>query len=481
VNAPEAMSDEAAVLGKVVGLAPLGIFWKTPDLCYSGCNALYAEYSGLASTAEIIGKTDQDLVWRDLDPRFRDDDIAVMASGVHLIRRVVQSPLRARENAWWCISKVPLRDAGGKVIGLAGFVGDVSDFKAVEMEYQSASRARHLLDRCTRFIVDAETEIRMLDDLCSLMLEAGYRMVWFGSIKHDARKSILPIAQGGMHRDYLASLQVTWSDTPLGHGPTGSAVRDMKTVINQNFQTNPSMAPWRAAALAHGFQSSMAVPLVYHGETIAVLTIYASEPDAFNDREVRLLEELARNISVGLGAIRERTRRLAQLSSANEALAVLSRHDELTGLPNRLAANERLRLEFVTMKRTRRPYAILMMDIDHFKTVNDTHGHDAGDRLLRQIGFAIQNTIRKRDFACRFGGEEFLALLPETDLAGAINVAEKLRQSVAEISDAEVGGVTMSIGAAVASPLQNSEDDCVRAADECLYEAKHLGRNRVVS
>ena len=476
----EARFDEAMLLSKVVGLAPLSIFWKTPDLVYAGCNQIYATMSGLSSCAEIVGKTDQDLVWREFDSKFKDDNAAVLRNGVPLIKRVVRNPISHMESCWWSVSKFPLRNAQGAIIGLAGFVEDVSEFKAVEIEYQSASRARRLLDRCTRFIVDADSETRMLDDLCSLILEAGYRMAWFGNIERDARKSILPIAQAGIHRDYLTSLHVSWGDTALGHGPTGTAVRNMKTVINQNFQTNPDMAPWRSAALAHGFQSSMAVPLVYHGECIAVLTIYAAEPEAFHDREVELLEELARNISVGLGAIRERTRRIEQLSSANEALAVLSRHDELTGLPNRLAANERLHLEYIAMRRTSRPYAILMMDIDHFKSVNDQHGHEAGDRILRQIGFAIQNTVRRRDFACRFGGEEFLALLPETDMEGALNVAEKLRQAVAQIVDPEVGSVTMSVGVAVASPLQRSEDDCVRAADDCLYEAKHLGRNRVV-
>lgn len=474
-------SDETALLNEVINTAPVGMFWKARELTYLGCNRMYAECSGLSSQAEIVGKSDQDLAWREHASALREDDVAILERGVNLVRRVVQCRLRGREESWWCISKTPLRDAGGRIIGLAGFVEDVTEFKAAEYRNQSASRARRLLDKCTRYIVDAETEVRLLNNLCELILEAGYRMVWFGSIESDPAKSVLPIAQGGMHRDYLDSLRVTWSDTPLGRGPTGTAVREQKTIINRDFRTNPAAAPWRAAALAHGFQSSCAIPLIYRGECVAVLTIYASEADAFHDEEIVLLEELARNISVGLGAIRERSRRIAQLASANEALAELSRHDELTGLPNRLAANERLHLEFVTMKRTSRPYAVLMMDLDHFKEVNDNHGHEAGDRILRRIGFSIQNALRRRDFSCRFGGEEFLVLLPETDMKGALKVAEHLRKTVADLVDPQVGKVTISIGIAVASPLQTSEDDAVRAADECLYEAKHLGRNRVVS
>lgn len=189
------------------------------------------------------------------------------------------------------------------------------------------------------------------------------------------------------------------------------------------------------------------------------------------EREIRTLNtQLEKRIE-------ERT---AELAAANVALARLARHDELTGLPNRLAANERLRLEFVSMKRTLRPYSVLMMDIDHFKRVNDRHGHAIGDRVLRRIAAVFQGSIRARDFVCRFGGEEFLVLLPETDSTGASIVAEKIRQAVLNCDDAVAGPVTISIGAAVASPLQTSEDDAVREADERLYKAKRMGRNKTV-
>jgi diguanylate cyclase (GGDEF)-like protein/hemerythrin-like metal-binding protein len=157
----------------------------------------------------------------------------------------------------------------------------------------------------------------------------------------------------------------------------------------------------------------------------------------------------------------------------------LARDDVLTGLANRLAANERLRNEFVSMKRSNEVYAVLMMDIDFFKRVNDSHGHAVGDQVLQRVAKILQATLRESDFAARFGGEEFLALLPVTELAAARHVAEKLRQAVESSPDPVAGRITLSIGLSLATPDQASEEVAVREADDALYRAKREGRNQV--
>ncbi|OIQ77266.1 putative diguanylate cyclase AdrA [mine drainage metagenome] len=169
----------------------------------------------------------------------------------------------------------------------------------------------------------------------------------------------------------------------------------------------------------------------------------------------------------------------AKLTDRQAELERLVRDDVLTGLPNRLAANERLHTEFVSMKRSNEGYAVLMMDIDFFKRVNDTHGHAVGDQVLQSVAKTIQVTLRESDFAARFGGEEFLALLPFTDLPAALRVAEKLRQAVESSADPVTGRITLSIGLSLATPDQASKDVAVREADDALYCAKRGGRNRV--
>jgi diguanylate cyclase (GGDEF)-like protein/hemerythrin-like metal-binding protein len=157
----------------------------------------------------------------------------------------------------------------------------------------------------------------------------------------------------------------------------------------------------------------------------------------------------------------------------------LARVDALTQLPNRLATNERLRTEFLSMKRSRNVYAVLMMDIDFFKQVNDMHGHAVGDQVLQRVATTLKATLRESDFCARFGGEEFLTLLPATDMPAAYQVAEKLRQAVEASPDPIAGRITASIGLALSNPEQVDEDIAVREADESLYRAKSAGRNQV--
>lgn len=173
--------------------------------------------------------------------------------------------------------------------------------------------------------------------------------------------------------------------------------------------------------------------------------------------------------------------RTAQLRLANEQLSALARRDALTGLGNRLSATEHLRTEYLRMKRSGRAYAVLMADVDHFKRVNDRFGHEAGDQTLRRVAQALQSAVRATDVVARYGGEEFVVVLPATEHAGAVAVAEKIRQAVAALVVPVVGQVSLSIGLAVARPAAEDELEVVARADDALYRAKAGGRDRVVA
>lgn len=174
--------------------------------------------------------------------------------------------------------------------------------------------------------------------------------------------------------------------------------------------------------------------------------------------------------------------RTAALTQANEALRHLAQHDALTGLANRRVADERLHAEFARLQRNGQPYAVLMVDIDHFKQVNDHHGHAAGDLVLQQVAHALAQTLRATDFLARFGGEEFLVLLPETPLSRACHVADKLRLAVQAhtLATTPFSPVTVSVGVAQAHRDQPNAETAVREADDQLYAAKSAGRNRVL-
>jgi diguanylate cyclase (GGDEF)-like protein len=153
--------------------------------------------------------------------------------------------------------------------------------------------------------------------------------------------------------------------------------------------------------------------------------------------------------------------------------------DPLTGLPNRRALTDTLERLLAGARRHNRAIGVVMLDIDRFKTVNDTHGHEAGDLVLTRVGDLLKEVSRESDFMGRYGGEEFLVLMPETPVAGLRVVAERLRSGVAALDCGVPGGVTASFGCAGFPGHGDDPNSLLRAADAALYEAKAQGRDRV--
>lgn len=190
----------------------------------------------------------------------------------------------------------------------------------------------------------------------------------------------------------------------------------------------------------------------------------------------RALEEAKRTLE---SRVEERT---AELARAMQELERLARRDALTGLHNRRSADERLLDEVARVRRHGHPLSALVIDIDHFKRINDQHGHEIGDAVLRQVAQRLPRALRATDFVARQGGEEFLVLLPATGAPQAHDVAEKLRRAIALDPVEPVGSITVSIGVATLTPEIEIAGDPVallRRADNALYEAKRAGRNRV--
>ena len=171
-----------------------------------------------------------------------------------------------------------------------------------------------------------------------------------------------------------------------------------------------------------------------------------------------------------------------ELRQRNEDLERISRTDALTGLRNRRHVEEYLAKLTSLARRNLEPIGVLVIDIDHFKSVNDEHGHDAGDAVLREVAGRMQDSVRLEDMVGRWGGEEFLVVLPNTADQGAAELAERLRQVVADtpcrLADGDEVQVTISVGCAAS--LIDDAGRLVRSADAAMYEAKQSGRNRVV-
>jgi diguanylate cyclase (GGDEF)-like protein len=205
------------------------------------------------------------------------------------------------------------------------------------------------------------------------------------------------------------------------------------------------------------------------------LGVLAESFNAMADRIRDLVENLERNV-------RQRTNELAaknkELDEKNHALEILSMTDRLTGLSNRRKIEQSLQAELLRAKRYGKPYAVILLDVDRFKRVNDTFGHPAGDAVLVRLAGILSSLIRETDTAGRYGGEEFIVVCPETGLSVAVALAERLRQAIADTVFPPVGDMSASFGVTAYRP-EDEVHSLVKRADLALYKAKQGGRNRV--
>ncbi len=199
--------------------------------------------------------------------------------------------------------------------------------------------------------------------------------------------------------------------------------------------------------------------------------------------ELRLSNKLQGQLAVEKELLEERVSdRTRALVKAHQKLKLLANTDPLTKLLNRRGMAEKLNYEKIRHGRNKKPFSILLCDIDHFKKVNDTYGHSAGDYVLKEIAKILNEVSRKSDVFCRWGGEEFLALAPETDQIGGALLAEKLRTSVEEtIFEFENHKISVTLSFGLSEYTENHTiDSCIKIADRCLYLAKESGRNQMV-
>jgi diguanylate cyclase (GGDEF)-like protein len=182
-------------------------------------------------------------------------------------------------------------------------------------------------------------------------------------------------------------------------------------------------------------------------------------------------------------AVQSVIRDISARKSLEEELTRLATTDPLTGIANRRSFFDRLETEWARARRHTRRLSLLTFDIDHFKRVNDAHGHAIGDAVLKALVGAAQSLLRAEDTLARLGGEEFAVILPEVDREGARVVGERLRERLAEVEVAVPDGVvscTVSVGVVQGKPAHESPDRALQRADDALYAAKEAGRDTVI-
>lgn len=331
-------------------------------------------------------------------------------------------------------------------------------------EHERSALAEMLLKRSAQLIL-GRTELEIIHGACHAIVETTLHIrlawTWFGP---SDTKTIRPHVSAGPALAYAQTLCIE-RNRLTQIGPAFSSL-DGKKPKAFGISQRSLYAPWREAASHHGIRHVLALPIAstFAGHS-GIFVLYANRDGYFDDVGIGLFAALAELFGSLMTVVVER-----------QELEQAAYHDALTGLFNRHALELMDRRVFRTSL-LEPASCVLLLDLDHFKRINDRFGHDMGDQTLQAVARVLKATLRRGDEVIRWGGEEFLVCLPRTSLDDAALVAEKLRTAVQEgITETET--ITVSIGACEIAPLQHLAQ-AVGRADQALLQAKSAGRNQV--
>ena len=423
-------------------------------------------------TAEVIsdsreGQADRRIV-RTVVPLLSDGDVAAVIFAERDVTSLWNGFTESVRDVLLAIS------AGGMVLIVALSVLTLRDsHRRLSELRQRSEHERHIIDEQIRLA----REVRLLGDLnewlqSSQSLDELFRMVteFMGHLLPDSEGSLYVYSNS---RDALDGC-TSWNGAQMRshiHPEECWGLRRGRAYAFGHGGVEFACAH----ALPHDGRPYVCFPVLAHGETIGLLHVQARagvEAEAFFATR-RLAQMSAEQISLAIANVRMR-----------DQLQDQSVRDPLTGLFNRRHLTETMRRLLARSTATRQALSILSIDVDFFKKFNDTHGHDAGDMVLRSVGSLLERHCDGDQVACRLGGEEFMVLLPDTTADRALQAAESLRLAAEAITvrygEKSLPRITISVGVALAPVHGTMATDLMRVADDALYAAKAAGRNRVV-
>lgn len=296
---------------------------------------------------------------------------------------------------------------------------------------------------------------------CALLADHGQvvRAYWARAIYPDLK----------INKNYTAQL--------VGSSLEAILVSGEPRIINdlENYLFDHPRSVSTQLIVAEGIRSSLTCPLIVNGKPLGFLFFSSCRKDTYRDLHHDIFMQIAGQVSVLI----EKSLLYQQLAEAHQQLKELSMRDALTGVLNRGTIFELLNKYLQKAERKKRPVAIIMVDLDHFKAINDEHGHLGGDAVLRTVATAIEKSLRSYDHIGRYGGEEFLIILNETDIKAACEAAERVRKAVEALKvqhENRIIQLSLSQGIALSCGDEQAEHLIARA-DAALYLAKQEGRN----
>jgi diguanylate cyclase (GGDEF)-like protein/PAS domain S-box-containing protein len=461
LRANRTVANERISLQTLIDWVPDYLWVKDKETRFVVVNKALASDSGRA-TSDMIGLTDFDLHPPDVAGRFRASEEAVLASGQPMVDREETVVDALGVTKWLSSTKVPVRNDHGEIFGLVGIAHDITARK----------RADALRDGQARILEMIATSASLEDVLEHLMRLIESQLV-------GILGSVMLLDPDGEHLRLGAapSLAKTYTDAIEGlqigpkAGSCGTAAFRRQVVVVADIMRDPLWDDYRDLAAAHGHRSCWSTPILSHrGGVLGVLAMYSATARDPVQAEMRLIETATRIAGIAI------ERKLAE-----EQVHFLAHHDALTGLPNRILLIDRLSQAILHAQRDDRWVTVVFADLDNFKLVNDSLGHNAGDDLLKTVAGRMTQSVRATDTVVRLGGDEFVILLvDQAKNAGDISTTiEKVRASVAEAIFVAGQSLQVTCSMGIATFPQDGEDAeaLLRNADTAMYQAKALGRD----
>jgi diguanylate cyclase (GGDEF)-like protein/PAS domain S-box-containing protein len=410
------------LLMTIIDTVPMRVFWKNRELNYLGCNSVFAKDGGMQNYSDVIGKNDFQMGWASQAKRYRADDEAVIASGEAKLYYDEPQTTPAGNLIWLRTSKVPLKNVAGEIFGLLGTYEDITERKENEDAVRrSEERFRFMLE-------NSPIAVRISNIATSQVVFANQRYAELIESKSNQVKGVNP-------RQFYANPEVY--DEVIEQLGKGEQVTNR--LIELHIPASQIKTKWVLASY--------------------VLVEYQNESDV-------------------LGWFYD----ISDRKKMEEQVQHLAHYDALTDLPNRTLFSDRLHQALAIAKRDQSHLAVMFIDLDKFKPVNDTLGHDVGDLLLKSVAQRVQDCLRESDTVARIGGDEFIVLLPFIDTEqDALRVAEKIRFSLNQpfvLADHQLE-ISSSIGISIYPEHGTEERQLIKNADVAMYFAKSDGRDNV--
>jgi diguanylate cyclase (GGDEF)-like protein/PAS domain S-box-containing protein len=556
-QAAATIAQSRDLLITIINTIPVRVFWKDRNLCYLGCNTAFAEDAGCTHAGEIIGKNDYELVWSAQADMYRREDHAVIATGAAKLfyEKALIGP--GGQTSWLRVSKIPLRNTENDIIGVLGVYEDITERKRLKEIMRDAQQyARSLIEasRDPLIMIDREGKITDVNTATEKVTGVprddliGSDFVSYLTDPEQGRKSLQSVYLDGSEancllvvrhvsgslRDFLFNANVyrDANDKVQGALVAGRDIterikaeeklRQLSIAVEQSSAAiditdldgnveyvNPRFTEvtgyTQADAIGKNLRilKSMVTPAATYIDMWNKLTNGLPwHGELLNKRKNGDLYWEESHIAPVMNGQGKTTHYVAVKTDITvrkqleEQVLKIAFYDPLTMLPNRRLLNDRLTQAMAISKRSGRFGALLFLDLDHFKALNDGHGHDAGDFLLQEVANRLKSCVRETDTVSRMGGDEFIVLLGDLsddkiraiDLAS--NIAEKIRTVLSvpylltitddKKQDAEVEHCcTASIGVMLFVGQDSTQAVILNRADKAMYLAKKDGGNRV--